>query len=297
MANTHIAALLALSSALCVAVGDVLQQQAAHGAAGGANGHLGLLAELLRNRRWWVGIVLLAGSIALQAAALNEGSVLLVQALVTLSLMFALPINARTSCRTVSGAEWVWAGLLTAGVIVVVVVGNPLAGRTSAPLQTWAVVAAVFGPILIGCLVIGRTRGGVVAATAYAFIAGSLWGVFAVLTKEVVARLGDASRPVTHSPELYACLLAVAGGFVFGQLAFGAGPLTASMPALQMSQPVVAAVLGMVVLGEKLNASRTGLVAMGFALVVMMAAVFRLARLGAVATERAADEQLQDAVV
>ena len=297
MANTNIAALLALSSALCVAIGDVLQQQAAHGAAGSPNGHLGLLAELLRSRRWWLGIVLLAGSIALQAAALSEGSVLLVQALVTLSLMFALPINARTSCRRVSGGEWVWAGLLTAGVIVVVVVGNPLAGRTSAPLQTWGMVAAVFGPILIGCLVLGQTRGGVVAATSYAFVAGSLWGVFAVLTKEVVARLGDAGRPVTHSPELYACLLAVAGGFVCGQLAFRAGPLTASMPALQMSQPVVAAVLGVVVLGEKLNASRTGLVAMGFALVVMMAAVFQLARLGAVATERAADEQLQDAVV
>ncbi|MDT5206250.1 MAG: hypothetical protein QOD34_2886, partial [Mycobacterium sp.] len=113
-ANTNIAALLALSSALCVAIGDVLQQQAAHGAAGSPNGHLGLLAELLRSRRWWLGIVLLAGSIALQAAALSEGSVLLVQALVTLSLMFALPINARTSCRRVSGGEWVWAGLLTA---------------------------------------------------------------------------------------------------------------------------------------------------------------------------------------
>ena len=135
------------------------------------------------------------------AAALNEGSVLLVQALVTLSLMFALPINARFSCRKVCRAEWMWAALLTAGVIVVVVVGNPLAGRTSAPLQTWAMVAAVFGPILIGCLIIGRARGGAVTATSYAFVAGSLWGVFAVLVKEVDAHLGDAGRSVTLMPK------------------------------------------------------------------------------------------------
>jgi drug/metabolite transporter (DMT)-like permease len=297
MANTNIAASLALGSALCVAIGDVLQQQAAHRIADSPVGHLGLLADLVRNRRWWLGIVLLAASIALQAAALNEGSVLLVQALVTLSLLFALPINARFSARTVSGGEWIWAAVLTAAVILVVVVGNPRPGRTSAPIQTWVIVAAVFGPILIGCLFVGRIRGGAVAATSYAFVAGSLWGVFAVLTKEVVARLGDGGRPVTHSPELYAWLLAAAGGFVWGQSAFRAGPLTASMPALQMSQPVVAAVLGVVVLGEKLNASRTGLVAMAFALVAMMAAVFRLARVEAVATRRRVDEQLQDAVV
>jgi drug/metabolite transporter (DMT)-like permease len=293
MANTNIAALLALGSALCVALGDVLQQQAAQGVADKPVGHLGLLADLLRNRRWWRGMVLLAASIGLQAAALNEGSVLLVQALVMLSVLFALPINARFSGRTVSGDEWAWAGLLTAAVILVVVVGNPQAGRTSAPIQTWGVVAAVFGPILVGCLVAGRVWGGTMAATSYAFVSGSLWGVFAVLTKEVVARLGDSGRPVTHAPELYAWLLAAAGGFVWSQSAFRAGPLTASMPALQMSQPVVAAVLGVVVLGEKLNAGRIGLVTMALAVVAMMAAVFRLARVEAVRI----DDQFQDAVV
>ena len=107
------------------------------------------------------------------------------------SVLFALPINARFLHRTVTGGEWAWAALLTAAVIVVVIVGNPQAGHTAASLRTWAAVAVVLGPLLIGCVVAGRTWGGAAAAALFAFVSGSLWGVFAVLAKEVVARLGD----------------------------------------------------------------------------------------------------------
>ena len=134
MARPEIATLLALSSALCIAIGDVLQQQAAQRITDASVGHVGLFANLLRNQRWWCGTFLLAASIALQAAALGQGSVLLVQALLMLSVLFALPINARFARRTVTGAEWIWAGLLTAAVTVVVVVGHPQAGRSSAPI-------------------------------------------------------------------------------------------------------------------------------------------------------------------
>ncbi|WP_197509224.1 DMT family transporter, partial [Mycobacterium sp. E3247] len=111
MAKADIAILLALASALCVAIGDVLQQRAAHCIEDRSVGHVELFATLLRNQRWWLGALLLAGSVALQAAALGQGSVLLVQALLMCSLLFALPINARLFHRRVTGAEWMWAGL------------------------------------------------------------------------------------------------------------------------------------------------------------------------------------------
>jgi threonine/homoserine efflux transporter RhtA len=56
------------------------------------------------------------------------------------------------------------------------------------------------------------------------------------------------------------------------------------MPALQMSQPVVEAVLGVVVLGETLNTSRVGIIALVAAALVMTAAIVKLARVEAVAT-------------
>lgn len=296
MSHTLIAALLALSSALCIATGDVLQQRAAQRITDRAVGSVELFANLLRSQRWWWGTLLLAASIALQVVALGEGSVLLVQALLMSSVLFALPLNARLSHRAVTGGEWVWAALLTAAVVVVVVVGNPQAGHSGASLRTWAVVAAVLGPLLVGCVVAGRIRGGAVAAVLFAFVSGALWGAFAALTKEVVVRLGDGPAAVTGAPELYACILVALGGVVWSQAAFRAGPLTASMPTLQVSQPVVAAVLGVVVLGETLNTGRAGTIALVAAALVMTASIVKLARVEAVRARGGGDVELHDEV-
>jgi len=176
MTKTDIAALLALASALAVAVGDVLQQRATHRIVDTSVGNLELFARLLRNRRWLWGALLLVVSVALQAAALDQGSVLLVQALLVLSLLFALPFSARLARRSVTRREWLWAVLLTAAVTVIVTVGNPRAGHANASLRTWAVVVAVLVPLLAGCVVIARMRGGAVAAVLLAFVSGALWG-------------------------------------------------------------------------------------------------------------------------
>ncbi|WP_102417018.1 DMT family transporter [Mycobacterium sp. 4858] len=296
MAKTDIAILLALASALCVAIGDVLQQRAAHCIEDRSVGHVELFATLLRNQRWWLGALLLAGSVALQAAALGQGSVLLVQALLMCSLLFALPINARLFHRRVTGAEWMWAGLLTAAVTVIVVVGNPQAGQATAPLRTWAVVAVALGPLLVACVVAGRILGGAAAAVLFALVSGSLWGIFAVLAKEVVARLGDGGWAVIRAPELYAAILVIVGGVAWSQAAFRAGPLTASMPTLEVAQPVVGAVLGVVVLDETLSAGRAGMVALAVAVLVVAVAIVRLARVEAGARCDRVEAELRDTV-
>ncbi|MCV7090144.1 DMT family transporter [Mycobacterium interjectum] len=284
MTKVDIAALLALGSALCVAVGDVLQQRATHRISDKSAGQIELFARLLGNRRWRWGALLLVVSIALQAAALDQGSVLLVQALLVLSLLFALPISARLSNRSVTVREWIWAVLLTAAVTVIVTVGNPQAGRAGASLHTWAAVLLVLAPLLAGCVVAARVWGGAVAAVLLAFVSGSLWGVFAVLTKAVVHRLGEGGWAVLQTPELYAWLLVALGGFGWEQSAFRAGSLTASMPTLEVSQPVVAALLGVVVLGETLDTGGGGAITLALAALVMTGATVELARIDAVAT-------------
>ncbi len=296
MTKVDIAALLALSSALCVALGDVMQQRATHRLTDEPLGQMQLFAKLLRNQRWRWGALILVVSIALQAAALDQGSVLLVQALLVLSLLFALPISAWLAHRRVTGREWSWGLLLTGAVTVIVTVGNPQAGRAHGSLQTWAAVTAVFAPLLIGCVVAARIWGGALAAVLYAFVSGSLWGIFAVLTKGAVHRLGEGGWALFRTPELYAWLLVGLGGFAWEQSAFRAGSLTASMPTLEISQPVVAALLGVVILGETLNTGGAGMIALVAAALVMTAATVELARGDAVAATTGVDAELGCAV-
>lgn len=137
----------------------------------------------------------------------------------------------------------------------------------------------------------------VLFAFVSAFVSGSLWGVFAVLTKSVVHRLSDGGWGVFASAELYAWLAVAIGGFGWEQSAFRAGALTASMPTLQVSQPVVAALLGVVVLGETLDTGRGGMIALAVAALLVVVATAELARVDAVATGRRVAAALDDATV
>jgi drug/metabolite transporter (DMT)-like permease len=101
--------------------------------------------------------------------------------------------------------EWTWAALLAAAVAIVVTVGNPSEGQSRASLETWGLVGAVLGPLLVLCIVAGTIWSGAISAVLLAFVSGAMWGLFAVLTKGVVDVLGaHGLGAVLKAPELYA---------------------------------------------------------------------------------------------
>ncbi len=91
-------------------------------------------------------------------------------------------------------------------------------------------------------------------------------------------------------------MLVALGGFAWEQSAFRAGALTASMPTLEVSQPVVAALLGVIVLGETLNTGRAGMMVLAAAALVLTAATVELARVDAIVTRNGVEARLQGAV-
>ena len=96
MHPSDLAAICALGAALFIAFGDVFQQRSAHEVTDEPVGHAGLFLRLLRDRQWWLGSLLAIAGFALQAAALRFGSVLLVEALLVTSILFALPLSKDT---------------------------------------------------------------------------------------------------------------------------------------------------------------------------------------------------------
>ena len=279
MAKTDIAILLALGAAFFIAIGEVIHHRSAHEVTAEPVGHLELFARLLRDRQWWIGSAVSALGFGLQAAALGFGSVLLVQSLLVTALLFTLLINARLTGNPVGRTQWMWAVMLAVAVAVIVTVGNPTAGQSRGALQVWTAVIAVMAPALALCVVGARVWAGrPVAAVLLGVVSGSLWGVFAVLTKGLVDQLGRGLWAVLAMPESYIWAAVAVAATAWQQFSFRAGSLAASLPAMTVTEPLVASALGMVVLGETVRPGEDGWVALIAAVVTLVIATAALAR-------------------
>src|ERR1700722_15419056 len=279
MPKADLAAVLALCAALASAIGDVIRQRSAHEITDKQVGHLELFWLSVRDTRWWLGAVGAVANYSLQAAALALGSVMLVTALQVTSLLFALPIYARLAGHRVTRSEWMWAVLLAAALAVVVTVGDPTAGNDRASLGTWIAVAVVLGPILVLCVLGARIwSGGPAAPVLLAVVAGSSLALFAVLTKGAVEAVEGGFGAFLRAPESYGLIPAALAGMIFQQSAFRAGALTASLPTVTVAKPMVASLLGVLVLGETLNTDGPKVFTLIAAAVLVIVATIALAR-------------------
>jgi drug/metabolite transporter (DMT)-like permease len=280
MSKADFAVLIALCAALASAIGDVVRQRSAQEITDKpAVGHLELFGLSVRDKRWWLGAVGAVANYSLQAGALALGSVMLVTALQVTSLLFALPIYARLAHHRVTRSEWMWAVLLAAALAVLVTVGHPGGGQWRGSLGTWMAVAVVLGPILVLCVLGARIwSGGSAAPVLLAVVAGSSLALFAVLTKGAVGAVSGGFGALLRAPEAYALIPAALAGMIFQQSSFRAGALTASLPTVTVAKPVVAAVLGVLVLGETLDADGPELFALIAAATVVIVSTIALAR-------------------
>jgi drug/metabolite transporter (DMT)-like permease len=279
MSKADFAALIALCAALASAIGDVVRQRSAQEVTDKQVGHLELFRLSLRDTRWWLGAVGAVANYSLQAAALAWGSVMLVTALQVTSLLFALPIYARLAHHRVTRWEWMWAVLLAAALAVLVTVGDPSAGNDRGSLEAWMAVVVVMGPALVLCVLGARVwSGGPAAPVLLAVVAGSSLALFAVLTKGVIEVVEGGFGALLRAPEFYAWIPAALAGMIFQQSSFRAGALTASLPTVTVAKPVVASLLGVLVLGETLRAHGPEVFVLIAAAVVVIVSTIGLAR-------------------
>lgn len=275
--NNLLAIFFALLSALTIAWGTVIR----HRVASTSEDNDVPLLNAVRSPRWWGGLLGAMAGYGLQIVALNFGTLLIVQPILVLSLMFTLPLSARMDGRRISKAETTWAFLLTVAVAVLVVLGRPTSGDPHPPLKIWLLVLGI-GVVMIGAiLVFAATQGKEMQALLYGAMTGAIMGYLALMSKAVVDtfRLRGAEGLVTGW-ELYA-LLALAGiGTAVQQLSFNAGALKNSLPAMTIVEPLVAFSLGYAVLGERFQVTTSvGWFSMCVALTVMVGATVALSRM------------------
>jgi len=277
--------LLSMASAASYGLAAVLQHRAAERAAPELSMRAGLLVHLVRRPMWLVGNALDGAGYVFQFLALRRGSLSLVEPLLVLSLVFALPVAAWLDHRRISASELASTAVVAAGLALFLGVARPGLGHPRASGAAWAVLTVV---ILLGCTtaVLGA-RNGTPRRAAVLLGAGSgmAFGYVAALTERTGHILDGGVLHTLATWEPYAMLAGAIGALLLTQSAFHAGALRLSLPTLTVAQPLVAVAVGIGFFGEHVDARGPAPVLEVLGLALITFGVFALARSPVIGTD------------
>ncbi|WP_250000800.1 DMT family transporter [Actinoplanes sp. M2I2] len=228
--------------------------------------------------RWAVALLLTGGGVVLHVVALNFGTIAVVQALGTLTLLFALPIAAVRLQIPISRAAWVDAILTVVGLslILSLSVEPPDPELLGAPADRRLILITV-GLVVLLSLAAWRT-GPRVRSILLAAAAGTAFGIASVLSKAVLAALSDGGAAAVSPLAAVAVLVFSTGGYLLSQLSYGRAGLAAPLATVSVTNPVVAATAGVIVFGESFRFGAVGVAVIAGAAALMTLGVIGLAR-------------------
>ena len=274
--NALLAGALALASAASFGLASALQHLEAGRVARRGALDPGLLGALVRRPLWLLGIVADVAAVALQAVALRFGAVALVQPVLIAGLPVAVVLSAGLAGRRLLGKERLGLLLCTGGLLLLA----PATATTSlgvAPSRTAASAAGLVLAVAAGSLLLLAIRRPRLAAPATGTAAGAVIGAGSVLLAVCAGRSGDLAA-LFSSVAPYAAAGVGLLGLLLSQAAFQTGALGAPLAALSVVEPVVAVVLAVTVLHERLPSGSAHRVAALVGALLAVAGVVALTR-------------------
>lgn len=274
-ANVAIAVIypLALAAALCLGLGFVLQQHAAHSAPPSDFLRFRLLFDLVKKPIWLAGIAAMVVGQLLSATALTKADVSLVEPMLTANLLFALVFARLIYHQPLTSREWLGALLLSGGVAAFILGGQPTGGNPDGDsLPRW-VLAMGIALLAQVCVIAARRQVGPPRAMLLATGAGLLFGIQDGLTRRTTHVFDGTLASIAFSWAPYALVAIGVVGILLAQSAFEAGSLQASLPALTASEPLAGIAVGIVVFSERVNLTPTALGLEAFGLAAMVVGV------------------------
>lgn len=283
---TLLAVGIAVCDAACFAFGAILQHDAVRrtiSTPSGQNASLGLrgMLALLRQRRWLAGLALIALGAGLHVVALVLAPVSVVQPIGVLGVPLAVIVAARRghehatrgvvagiAISVVGTAAFVW---LTAGKATSV----PLTGET-------LVLAGILVGLLVGAaIMVAKVNQGWVRALACAFGGAAAFGLVAAgmraLSQLIAGDFSRITQPVVIGTLLGIIAAAAIGGTLVQQ-AYTVGSPEVVLACVTVTDPFVAVLIGLMLLGEGKHMDPLTGFGMAAAAVVATVGVFVLAR-------------------
>lgn len=247
---------LALAGAVLLAFGAQYQSRGLNKVERlvGESAHSGIsfkhLLNMLRRPSWVVGTVLLGLAVLFQLGSLSLAPITIVQPLGVVGLVVTSVLNSKLS--GVKLGKRVMGSIALAVVSIAVFVSVAAVNVTDQTVTDQKLIAILitFAVVLVAALVLFVLFRHKAIALIYIVGAGVLYGFVATFAKVVISRLQQ-----DHFEWLtWACVAALAIGALLGMLfvqnAYSSGPPDLVVAGLTVIDPMVAVLIGIIILGE-----------------------------------------------
>jgi drug/metabolite transporter (DMT)-like permease len=268
---------LALVSSFMFGLGTVLQQRVAETMGADQAMSPTFLLQLARKPAWLVGIAAAGGAYVVQAAALDVGRLVVVQPLMSTTLVFALPIGAALGHTRIGARELGSAVAVSAGAALFLIASDPSGGKADATTVAWIAAFAAFGLVAGVLVAVARGASPAVRASCLGAACGILFALTAGLTKAVVELLDDGVGALLTDWHVYALCVVGYAAMTLSQASLQTGKLGAAVGAQMALNPVASLFIGTLAFDEKIHDTAGGLTMSLAAIAVMVAGLIVLA--------------------
>jgi drug/metabolite transporter (DMT)-like permease len=236
------------------------------------------LLALLGRPSWVAGTIMLGLAIASQLAALSVAPLILVQPIGAIALVITTLLNARVSGHKPTRQSVFAIILCLGGIFSFVTIAalyateSPITGRElGIILVVLLIVLILFG----GTWLMRRKR---LKALFYITAGGVVYGFVATLAKVVISRIQTGDFDWMTILCIVGLLVAAGVGSYFVQTSYSVGPPDLVIAGLTVIDPIIAVVIGLVVLGEAATAPVWALLGFAIAGAIAICGVFLLTR-------------------
>lgn len=258
--------LLAVLAACANATSSVLQRKADREIPQGENLSIRLIWSLMHRPVWFGGVLAITVGFLLQATALGNGQLSVVEPILVLELPATLLLATRVFRTRLHGREWGAAATMAAGLAGMLFALSPTGGRPQGVRWYAWIIGIGVNLAVVAALVAWGRRGPAgrgphsgqsssLQAAVLAVAAGATFGLTAALMKGMTSTFSSGMTVLLTSWQLYAMIATGTLGMFLVQSALNAGRLVAAQPGLTLADPVVSILWGVLIYHERV---RTG---------------------------------------
>jgi drug/metabolite transporter (DMT)-like permease len=274
-----------LLSAASYGIAAVLQHRAAVREPIRGAMQAGLLTRLISRPIWLIGNALDGVGYLFQFLALRRGSLTLVEPLLVLCLVFALPVAAWLDHRSIRASEWVPAAVIAGGLAMFLRAGRPGLGHPFASNEAWAILSGIIATVCAVLVVAAHRATSRRSAVLQAAGSGVAFGYVAAVTERTGHLLYGGIAHTFANWEPYALIVGGLAALLLTQGAYNAGSLRLSLPTMTVAQPLVAVAIGLAMFHEGISTSPVALLFEVLGISLSLYGVFALTRSSAIAPE------------